>query len=221
MKLDELVDELVAAVSHFPSIGPDPAKWPKWNGGWARADVALVDAVLSTRQPYSRTLATVEEWRIATEDIGDRELAIFTELLNEELAQILTERKLPGTRTLRRDGIIELAQILMTGPFNCRTGNEIRSRIKTKGDALEVRHAMESVKGVGPATSSYFLMLIGVDGVKADSIVSRFVSDAVKEHLSQGEIERIVGAAAERFGSTRQALDYAIWDKAPRIGHNR
>lgn len=37
-------------------IGPKE-KWPKWPGGWGdRADLALLDAIYSTRQRYKTTV---------------------------------------------------------------------------------------------------------------------------------------------------------------------
>lgn len=216
MVSDEMVDKLEAEIRRFRRLGPDPATWPRWNGGWPRADLALVDAVLSTRQPYSRTLAQVERWRDLIGDFGESELVVFLDTLPEELVEVLGHRRLPGTRTPRREGIVKLAMILMQKPFGFRRAEHIRAAIQTPDDALRVRTAMESVKGVGPATSSYFLMLVGVDGVKADTIVTRFVADAVGRNLPATEVEHLVREAADRFGVSAQTLDYAIWDTAPR-----
>ena len=76
------------------------------------------------------------------------------------------------------------------------------------------RQAYLSVRGCGPVTWTYFGMLLGVSGVKADTWIVRFVRDAVGRSLTPIEAEALVSAAAAELSVPDSQLDHAIWQAA-------
>ena len=73
------------------------------------------------------------------------------------------------------------------------------------------RQAYCGTRGLGPVTWEYFLMLLGYDGVKADTLVTRFVADAVGRTLSPTDVSALVVAVGEQMNITASALDHSIW----------
>lgn len=61
--------------------------------------------------------------------------------------------------------------------------------------------------------ATYFLMLCGVPGVKADRMVVANVSKAVDRSVTPAEASALVGALADRLSVGHIKLDHAIWRK--------
>ncbi len=55
--------------------------------------------------------------------------------------------------------------------------------------AATAKTALRSVSGIGFATSNYFLMLLGVPGVKPDRMIHRFLKDAAGHSFSNAYAE--------------------------------
>lgn len=70
---------------------------------------------------------------------------------------------------------------------------------------------VRGTRGLGPVTWDYFLMLVGHDGVKADTLVTRFVVEALGRRSESKEVARLVTKAAERMSMSVSALDHSIW----------
>lgn len=70
---------------------------------------------------------------------------------------------------------------------------------------------MHRTSGVGRATSNFFLIVIGVDGAKADTMVIGFAERALGRRVGQAEAEELVASAAKRIGCRQIELDHAIW----------
>lgn len=62
-------------------------------------------------------------------------------------------------------------------------------------------------------TWTYFLMLAGVPGVKADRMVVRYVSRALGREADPRESALLVAALADQHGVSQTRLDHAIWRK--------
>jgi hypothetical protein len=54
-------------------------------------------------------------------------------------------------------------------------------------------------------------MLLGVDDVKADTWVNRFVSDALGREVTAAESRQLVSAVAKSLKVAEVRLDHAIW----------
>jgi len=206
--------------------------WPTWRGGWpGESDTALVDAVFSTRAKYEPTvLSIVGRWREARNGLGPQALGVSALPLigRTRLHQIFdNDQVAPGTKTLKVDVVLKLAELLLNHSPTLDTASEITRHAATH--TKELRRLLQSVPGVGSATSAYFLMLLGVEGVKADTLVTAWVSARLQEQpstnksLSQAEVEDIVRHTARLMGKSLTEVDHAIWrtESNRRAGRSR
>jgi len=213
-------------------IGPDSG-WPEWPGGWHdRADLALLDAIYSTRQKYETTvLPRIKEWEVRYPSSSFSDLAYLAEIDEAEIrsvfgGNVLPGVRIPGVRTGRRksEGVREVAQRLCSPEVSLKSAQLIRDAVNRDGSE-KVDQMLRKTKGVGPATASYFLMLLGVDGVKVDSLLGSWVrSQMGNPKLSDVEITQLVSRVAiEKFDRKARDLDYAIWrnESAKRSGRSR
>jgi len=99
----------------------EPEHWPKWRDGWQdRADLALLDAVYSTRQKYENTvLPKVQEWQANYPKPAIPELHFLSQIEESEIRKVFGETVLPGVRGAagqrgkkKSVGIIETAKRL-------------------------------------------------------------------------------------------------------------
>ena len=213
------VDRFYALV--VETIGP-ASTWPKWREGWRdRADLALLDAVYSTRQRYETTvLPRIKEWEslFPAARYSDLEyLAVIDEFEIRKVfgGNVLPGVRIPGLRTGRKksEGVKEIAQRLCSPEVGLKSAQQIRDAVSKDG-LNHVERLLQETKGVGPATSRYFLMLIGVDGVKVDSLLGSWVRTQMgNSDLKNEEITELVSRVAiEKFGRKATDLDYAIWN---------
>lgn len=202
------------------TIGP-ASTWPKWREGWRdRADLALLDSVYSTRQRYETTvLPRVKEWERrfpAARYSGLEYLAGIDEYEIRKVfgGNVLPGVRIPGFRTGRRksEGVKEIARRLCSPEVGLKSAEQIRDAVSKDG-LNHVERLLQETKGVGPATSRYFLMLLGVDGVKVDSLLGSWVRAQMgNSDLKNEEITELVSRVAiEKFGRKATDLDYAIW----------
>jgi hypothetical protein len=73
------------------------------------------------------------------------------------------------------------------------------------------RKAYDGVRGRGDVTWEYLLMLLGYDGVKADTLVKRFVAKAVGTELSSERVADVVKTAAIALKMSAKDFDHSIW----------
>jgi len=67
------------------------------------------------------------------------------------------------------------------------------------------------IKGLGPAAYRSLVMRLGVDTIKPDVHVLRFVSAAIGRRASQDEAVASLEAVARRLGISARTLDGSIW----------
>ena len=194
-----------------------PSNWPVWREGWNRADLALLDAIYSARQKYETTVRPrVKKWESLHPLASESELEYLTTIDEQAIREVMGNNYLPGVRIpgtkigMRKSvGVIEVAKSL------CEQG--LNSSIKIQEVALKdknfVLELIRRTKGIGSATSTYFLMLLGVDGVKVDTLLGSWVRQQLQDtRLSDDEVSELVAhVARERFERTSTELDYAIW----------
>jgi hypothetical protein len=70
------------------------------------------------------------------------------------------------------------------------------------------------VRYLGPAAYHWLVMRLGVDTVKPDVHLRRFVEDVVGHPITDGELIKAVTQAARRLGRSPRELDAAIWERA-------
>jgi len=69
------------------------------------------------------------------------------------------------------------------------------------------------VKGLGPAVYRWLVMRLGVDTVKPDVHVVRFVSRAVGRPVSEAESVQGLEVAAKQLGVRANILDWSVWER--------
>jgi hypothetical protein len=67
------------------------------------------------------------------------------------------------------------------------------------------------IKGLGPAVYRSLVMRLGVDTIKPDVHVLRFVSTAIGRRVSQDEAVASLETVARRLGTSARTLDRSIW----------
>jgi hypothetical protein len=68
------------------------------------------------------------------------------------------------------------------------------------------------VRGLGVAVYQAFLMRLGVDTVKPDVHVMRFVRDAIGRNVDAADVIAGLSAAADALGVPASRLDWSIWE---------
>jgi hypothetical protein len=198
-----------------------PENWPKWRGGWpGRADLALLDAVYSTRQRYDTTvLPHVRKWKDAYPNLESNELLYLCNIGESCIRKEFGDNVLPGVRKqangstrFKSEGVIEVARNLCQSEKKLSSATEICDYVDNFS-ASDVTQILRQTKGIGPATSSYFLILLGIDGVKVDTLLASWVRRNLnRQSIDSETISHLVtSVATECFGVKARELDYAIW----------
>ncbi len=201
------------------TVGP-PGDWAQWPGGWpGDIEAALIDAVFSARAVYRSKRgrgvhARVVDWRQARErtHFSLESLAAEIDHLGIEgwAQQFGNEQVSPGRPTSAPGGASKTAAVREAAAILRNVGISTASDITVESvDAA--KGALRSVSGIGYATSNYFLMLLGLPGVKPDRMIHRFLKEATGRGLTNREAERVLIEAAQEFGVPVHELEHAIW----------
>lgn len=183
-------------------------------GGWrGEISTALVDAVFSiqmryhTKDPCKGVFGRVRRFRELHPDTLD-DLGSLVNLGSEAIMDIMTRSKTSGNP--KGVASIQAAKALLE--CEVRTSEDF-----TRADLAPLKKAYTSVRGLGPVTFEYVAMNLGVPGVKADTMIVRFVNKALSaaglektdatgaRHL----IELAHGRSDIECGLTE--FDHAIW----------
>lgn len=189
-----------------------------YQGGWRNEiGTALVDAVYSIRAKYNAAdpakgvSGRVRRFREQYPEARSN-LAVLAELGEEAIRDVMG-----NTQTGQRPKsvcVVEAAQALLQLTPEILTAEDAKA-----ADPKDVKRAYTSVRGLGPITAEYFLMHLGVDGVKADRMIVRFVNRAlVAEGLEKvthwSEARDLIVKAYEidpRGAANLRAFEHGIW----------
>ena len=204
MSDDEKVQLLINYIGR--TIGIKEDEWPARPPGYAdQIEAALIDSIFSLRAVYGRSNAK-----------GPR--AVVRRWANH------VDRPLNDLRTLVSDvdglgGPDEFRRVLKLAVY-VSAKELVDFRVISAADFCRERdrqpeallRAVQAGRGAGPQAATYFLMLLGVPGVKADVMVKRFVDSALGVNVSDREAAELVTAAAGDLDADVIRLDHAIWD---------
>ncbi|WP_141397286.1 hypothetical protein [Mobilicoccus massiliensis] len=208
---DSAVDAVVRAASAL-----DEAEFAAYGGGWPdEVGTALVDAVYSIRARYHSTEPgsgvygrVVELRRLHPEVTND--LRALVELGSDRLAETMGRGKTASRR--KSECIMEAAEALLALDPPVCTATDLLA-----ADPADVKRAYTGVHGLGWVTCEYFQMLLGVFGVKADTMIVRFVNAALASadlpSVTAEEARRLVIDAhrADSRGATLTQYEHALW----------
>ena len=203
---------------------------------YASLPLCVIDAVFSIGVRYESVRRTVRNWCEAQDPKWElygrpgksppHQMDEFVALLSKHDSPSLAEslfknRQRTSTRSgiLKAEAVFRFAKTLLEG---C-----IMTLGDTEDDAKNerVRKKIEQIEGQKSGISfDYFLMLAGSDDfVKADRMICRFVSAALKrENVIPQQAKSLVKEAATQLKSdfphiTPRLLDYAIWSHQRKI----
>lgn len=205
------------------TIGRDPAEWERWPGGWPdEIGTSLVDAVFSARAQYKSKHGRgihplIVAWRTATDGSTVSLQSLHEDLLRhgpDAWAKAFgNEQHSPSRPADAPGGPTKAAAVLQASSLLCAadppidSANDIHHR--SVGD---VKRLLRSVPGIGYATTNYFLMLLGLPGVKPDRMIHRFLQTATHRNWSDLHAEQLVTQAASLLdGVEAHQLEHSIW----------
>jgi len=87
----------------------------------------------------------------------------------------------------------------------------VRHAAELDPTSMKHRAAYCSVRGLGPVTWTYFTMLLGQPGVKADTWIVRFTTSALGHPVTSFQAEQLINSAANELDVSPTDLDHAIW----------
>jgi hypothetical protein len=194
-RLREHVEQSISNMHSFPE------GWP------ANVELALIDTVLSIRARYGVTADTgvrgaIKRYKAATDRTEWNDLKALAGVDPAWLSGVLANRQKTG-------GVPKSEAIVSAAGRLADVGAVHSSDIDRNSDVH--RRAYCGTRGLGPVTWQYFLMLIGHDGVKADTLVTRFVTEAVGRKLDSDAVAQLVTKTAAELQIRASDLDHSIW----------
>jgi hypothetical protein len=129
--------------------------------------------------------------------------------------EALADRLFGGSRSrtagrLKADVCVEAAARLQAMSVICIPD------LHERADAVDVRHAWTGVRGLGWVTWQYFCSLAGIDHLKPDVMLMRFVAQALGRDVSAAETDALLSRVLEELlpsypALTKRTLDHTIW----------
>lgn len=217
-QVQQLVDQL-----RLDGLAPDAAAWTPWPGGWrGEISTALIDAVFSAQATYKTRSgagvhAQVVRWRELQPEHRNTLRGLRDEIRAdgaEAWARTFGNMQHSPSRWRRRPdtpwkgaAVLEAAEALADG----RTGIDTADDVTLENSKL-VGAALVSVPGIGRVTADYFLMLLGYPGVKADTMIRRYLDGATdRPPVSTDDAVAAVTSAAAQMGCDVVDLEHSIW----------
>lgn len=204
--------------------GPGHVSVPR---GYAHLGLSIIDSIYSLRAVYESHVipaidaycAAVPELRPATarfdeslRDHGATELLAATDGKNEEQLMTLlggNRQVAPGTLTRKAVVVREVARAF------CGAGVGSRVELERDWETGAAKLAVTSVKGVGPAAWRYILLLSGIERVKPDTMITRWVRRvAGDQSIAPAAAGELLEHAAASLGPdvlTIRAADHLVW----------
>jgi hypothetical protein len=186
---------------------------PRADGVYLADDfvTALVETVVDFQQHTTTVERAMEhfvrERRPSIASIGDLQETLAnhpdTQAGNTALAQALWGYKL-WTRAHMLRGLVSF--------FDEEGVRDLESLRQWAASSGFQRDFEGRVKGLGPAVYNWLVMRMGVETVKPDVRLRRFVERCLERPVSDQEIVDVVSVAARTLGLKAYELDWAIWE---------
>jgi len=209
MTTDRGRDVLLSAVDQIPN-----EYFSMYGGGWIdEISTALLDAVFSIRaryraaDPSKGVIGRMRAFRDVEPGARD-DLTVLSGLGSVRIGEIMGS----GTtgRRPKSEVVVDAADRFIAAGI-------VHARGLLDADRYAMKRTYTSVRGLGWVTFEYFTMLLGIPGVKADTMITRFVNNA----LAAAELEPVGPHAARDLviaaydslgkGETLSSFEHAIW----------
>lgn len=208
----EEVAALVAIIEKTLSREASPFWFPGWHG---EIEAALLDSVFAARATYggegNGVRRVIARWRAYRGDGPLDDLSVLASFVDEPqvLDELLGNRqRVAGNSTTKGEAAAKAAAALAGVGV-------IRSEDLANVDEDAYRYlaqadAFTSVTGVGHKTWRSLVYLVGVRDSE-DSLLVRFVSNAIGEQVDECGMYELVGCAAQELGTDSPTLQHALW----------
>lgn len=200
----------------------DDARWFHPDG-YRSVALCLIDSIYSTGNHYTGVVDAVNKYKQRRAGEGaDGSVDSATDLLSaaarwggpDALAESTKRWRCWANRSApyKSMAVLQAAQLLVDADIETvpdvqhalmDADAQARSPLKRKWLALPGQRS--------GLTWTYFLMLCGVPGVKADRMVVRYVERVLGRPIDPHEAALLVGDVADRRNLPRNLLDHAIW----------
>ncbi len=215
-----LVERIMSEVAPGPDEFVDPP-------GYAHISPALVDAVYSIRMRYSAVRRVVAAYCQASKtpnqplatrnraEMRERGLDHLLDLAGTSSGQELAERLFGGSRS-QTHGRLK-AEVCVDAARRLRAAGVVYSGdLHKRAFDADVRQAWTGIHGLGWVTWQYFCALNGIDELKPDAMLMRFVTKTLDRRVAAVETNELLSQAWEALlpshpHLTKRALDHAIW----------
>lgn len=206
---DAKLKAVVEAVHSVPA-----ENFSVYGGGWPEEiSTALLDAVFSMRAVYRSDRPGVGvHGRLTTfrekYDGAKDDLALLHAIGEGEIERIMGRT----VSAQRRKSVIAIEAAQRFVESGVRTADDFRNK-----EIADMKTVYTSVRGLGWVTFEYFAMHLGVPGVKADTMIVRFVNRVLEaegfEPVKARDARAIVVSAYEKtgLGESLMHFDHALW----------
>lgn len=217
------LDRVIEAVRRVPD-----ELFQRYRG--ARHDqvgTALVEAVFSIRARYGGVAKRLEEFA-ALHPEAVNSLESLSRLPESALCKVMGNGVTAGVT--KASAVLEAAQAFRSLTIGnvppLETASDVRDLVGRQMHVDErpwvdcLKEAYTGVHGLGWVTFEYFLMLLGIPGVKADTMIRRFVADALGVRAGEvpaGKARDLVVAAHGQVapglhgGPDLTQFDHGLW----------
>ena len=223
MTTDHDVQKLLTHIT--AQFGTDPERW-FLPDGYQSVALAVLDAIYSTGNRYAGVMNVVNGYRRLRADEGaDPEADTVTDLVDafrrwggvDEFVLKTNNRWRTSSQLhapYKAYAALEAAKVLAR--HSIETVSDVAGRLDSRAsrEHSDIARQWLAITGQSSAlTWSYFLMLVGIPGVKADRMIVRFVTQVLgrPREVSRKEASRLVEEVADIMGVNCIYLDHTIW----------
>ncbi|AIT61658.1 hypothetical protein [Corynebacterium doosanense] len=205
------------------TVGADETVWFRPDG-YNSVALAIIDSIYSIGVRYGGVVKVVERYCDARrQESGENWSATATDLREafdrwggvDAFIEITNNHwrtsSAPGAPH-KAEAVRQAAALL--ADHGLETAEDIRVRFKSRESRVSADFvkAWKKIPGQRSGLSwNYFLMLVGLPGVKADRMIVRFVTDAVGRPVSPLEASALVEEVSQELDLNPTHVDHALW----------
>ncbi|GGM21332.1 heme peroxidase [Micromonospora sonchi] len=223
------MDDVDRLLAYCDSVLDDPADW-KTPGGYPNSlALCLIDSIWSLGVQYSGTvlpvLARYRTYRAEQQGDADRDgltnlLQVYDELGGPDgfASKIGTQHRTSAHRGAPLKAVATYTAAFGFQGLGINTVQDLLGAVDESD--VQIRRVWRETPGQRSSDIGwrYLLLLAGVDEVKPDRMICRFVAAALGEpRVSNAHAARLLTEAAHRRGWRVHALDHAVWRYQQRL----
>lgn len=218
------IEKLTNRIKH--ELGHDSTRWIPVGDGYSSVALAILNSIYSTGKHFSGVLKVIDRYADLREKEGHDAWSDTSANLIEVIERwggpegfaVKTKNQWKTSSAsqapLKAYAAYEAAKVLQKHDINNR--DDARAQFADR-DVRENADVSQEWKAITSQRSGltwhYFLMLMGIPGVKADRMIRRFVTESLgrDQSVSVSEASTLVEAVADELDISYSQLDHTIW----------